>query len=446
MSIRADILRRHWGVIVLVTLLSGVIAFGASFLWSPRYLGVNHVLVRVREARILSATGEDLSKQPTVIDTSIAKSVAQTHSNLLTSRDLAERVVKDLNLDQRQQDQTFFAQLRRFFKDAYRTGVDLIRYGYHAEPTPYEGAVVNVQTSLEGRPVKDSYVVQIRASADDPQLAAAIADSASKNLIAMSAERAQHDSDRHAQFLKDQVARLQAQVRAAETAVQQYKEQQGITDVGEAIRLDVQAEQTLRASARDTEADLAAATAERETLEAELRRVAPTESTSSTIETGRSTTTTTSTTPNRVYQDLKSRISEVTARIASLEARRSALMALLTPLQAQPLPAREARLRELELNLSIANDAFRNVRSDYEAALKNSEQGVAEITQVDKAGVPLYPESPQRYLFLVVGLLLGALGGTGLAYYLDRRPLRPVLARAVVPGHPQSASASPAQQ
>ncbi len=434
MGIRTDVLERHWGTIAIVAVLSAVVAFGGSFLWSPRYLAIDNVLVRVREARLLTSTGEDLTKQPTVVDSSVAKAVAQTHSNLLASRTLAERVVKDLQLDQRKPDESFVGMLRSAFKQTYRFIVDVVRYGYHAEPSAYEGAVINVQTSVEGRPIKDSYLIEIRASADNAQLAAAIAESATKNLIALNQERAQQDSLNHLEFLKEQSDRLAAGVRGAEKAVQQYKDEQGITDVSETIRLDVQASQTLQATIRDTEAQLAAARAELDVLRSQLQRLAATETTTSSVATGRSTTTTTSTTPNRVYQDLSSRVAETNAKIASLEGKRDALSAMLTPGQTQTLTANEAKLRELELNLSIANDAYRSVRSDYEAALKSTQQGDAEITQVDSPGVPLYPQSPQRYLFLAVGLLLGLVGGTGLAHYLDARAPRTRRALASLPG------------
>src|SRR4051794_27778479 len=102
----------RWRFVVGVALLAALLAFAASFLFTARYSATSGVLVRARETRLLTSTGEDLKSQP-VIDSTLAKSLVQTNSALVTSRSVAEEVVRRIGLDQiRPQDDSFFGAIR----------------------------------------------------------------------------------------------------------------------------------------------------------------------------------------------------------------------------------------------------------------------------------------------------------------------------------------------
>jgi hypothetical protein len=46
-----------------------------------------------------------------------------------------------------------------------------------------------------------------------------------------------------------------------------------------------------------------------------------------------------------------------------------------------------------------------------------------DLNRVGDADLPTYPTSPKRYLYLLLGLLIGALAGGGLTYLARRRAL-----------------------
>jgi hypothetical protein len=296
-----------------------------------------------------------------------------------------------------------------------------VRFGFYQEPaSPFDAAVSDVIENLQVNPIKDSYLIEVKASADDPHLAAAIADAAARALVRVSEERFAQDSATHRDFLKGQVDSTRAEVSRLQTAIRIYKEKQGIVDVTEELKLNAGSNESLRVDLRSAEAELAAARAQYDVLDERLRSQSATEASTSTIQTGRSSTTTSSTSPNRVYQELLVKRAEVEAQIASLDAKAATLRKDLAA-RANVLPEQEATLREFERELASADENFKYVKGNYDMAALNSEEGAVEVSLTDHASVPLYPERPVRYLFALLGLVLGLLGGLSLGYYIDRR-------------------------
>ena len=104
--------RTHWKLIGTVALLAAVIAYAVSFLFSPSYSASSKILVRAREARFLTSTGQDLSRQ-LIPDSTLAKSLGQTNDGLVKSRALAEDVVNTLKLDGRPADTSLPGAIHR---------------------------------------------------------------------------------------------------------------------------------------------------------------------------------------------------------------------------------------------------------------------------------------------------------------------------------------------
>ena len=248
-----------------------------------------------------------------------------------------------------------------------------------------------------------------------------MADAAASALLDLSRTRFQQDARTYRDFLKDRVDTARTEVDAADQAIQKYKQEQGITNVTESLRLGAGSQETARESSRQTGVDLGAAQARRASLIERLRTVSSTSDTTTTIQTGRSATTTTSVGPNPVYLDLTRQLAETDADIAALQARQQALAAALSNTVTSVLPAQEAKLRELELNLATKTETYRTLSSIYQQAVVSAAQGAVEVSKVDTAAVPLYPDRPVRWLFALIGLLLGIGAGTGLATYSARR-------------------------
>jgi uncharacterized protein involved in exopolysaccharide biosynthesis len=195
-------------------------------------------------------------------------------------------------------------------------------------------------------------------------------------------------------------------------------------------------QESIRQALRQAEVDLDGAVARQISIERSIANVNDTEQSTTTIQAGRSQTTTTARSPNKLYQDLTRDLAEVKATIASLKARRSSLGgSLITPTtnNAGVLPAQEAKLNELELTRSSRYAAYGAIRASYDEAILNSAQGADQVSQVDHASVPLYPDKPVRWMFGLLGVVLGVAFGVALAYWVQRRGTRLAPPRAEMP-------------
>jgi uncharacterized protein involved in exopolysaccharide biosynthesis len=416
-----ELLRRHLRLIALVSLTAAAFAYAASFLLSPKYVSGTRVLVRVGEPRLLSPTGQNPTNQAMLLDPNLALSLAQTDSTLVQSRDVAERVVQDLHLEQLPTDQSLPAKIRSRARYMVGVAVSLFEFGFYREPTKHEAAVRQVQASLRGAPLKDSYLIQITATASNGKLAAAIANSATRALVVVSRQRAQQEADAYRNFLKQEVDTARTNVDQADQAIRQYEEAQGISSVADQQRLTAQSQSNLRQEMQDADLNLAALQAQRQSLQKSLENVNPTQSTSTTVQTGRSSTTMSGLSPNPTYTDLQTTVATLTSQIASLQAKRTALSRMLGSATTLKVPAQQAEMNKLQLRYSNTVQEYQNLLTSYDGALLNSAQGAIELTPVDEAFVPLFPSGPLRYLFVIVGLLIGIAGGGGLGYLRERR-------------------------
>ena len=415
------LLGRYWRRIAAITAIAGVLAFAGSYLLSPRYTATTAVLVHANQTHVLSSTGQDLSTQPGAVASSLTTTLTATYSGILTSRVVAEQVVSQLQLDHPRRDTSFFGGIRSGIRQSLSVIKAIVIHGDYKQAGAYDAAVQNVQSSLQAKPIKDSYLIAISASADNAKLAQSLVETAATDLIALNRSRTQTEADTYSGFLKTRLTNANNEVSAAGQAIRDYKVSHHITDVGAEATLSTQAEQNLRQQLSDADIALAAARAQAGVINTSLGTTSQTNATSSTVATGRSTTTITNVSPNSVYDALVTQSVELKAQIEELLARRNAIQSLLQTMTVGTLPARAAGLQELELQLSTAQSTYSALSTAYQAALLNSQANPTELTEVDKAALPQYPDRPLHFLYLLIGMLFGFGGGIALAFWRSRQ-------------------------
>ncbi len=436
----AKSIKRFWPLVLVVGLLSALVAFGASFLQSPSYSSATQVLVRARDIRFLSSTGQDPNARAGSVDLVQPRSLSQTLSGVVTGRAVAEQVVQELKLDQQSSSSGFGSAIAR----AVRAVPAYLQYGYYAEPDSYDSAVTRVQRGIEATPIKESYLIEIRARAASPQLAADIANAATRAFVDQNRQNFQTGASNYRTFLEGERDRARAEVTTAEAAISDYKQERGVSDVAEESKLSAASAEALRQQLRDVSSDLANAKAKRESLQSTLSGISPTERTTTTSQTstsapngpntqssGSPATTDASqrqesVAPNRVFQELQRSLLALDGDIQGLEAKREVLGASVASMtqKAEALAQDAGRLSQLELQRTSAHNTFSTIQGAYEAALLNEAQGAEEVRQIDRAAPPLYPDRPIRYVFGFLGLMLGLAVGAAIAYVVDERALR----------------------
>jgi capsular exopolysaccharide synthesis family protein len=115
-----------------------------------------------------------------------------------------------------------------------------------------------------------------------------------------------------------------------------------------------------------------------------------------------------------VVNEISERYKEIVAKETKLKAERDAVRLQLRELQ--PKQALYQKLQTtVEQNRTIYND-YSKIRMELETA---TSVNLNEIILVDPADVPTRPVKPNRLLNITMAILVGLLGGVGLAFFLE---------------------------
>ena len=136
---------------------------------------------------------------------------------------------------------------------------------------------------------------------------------------------------------------------------------------------------------------------------------------------------------NTSYQRIEGELFNNEAELKALVAKQKALNEQLVAYQDQlgKLSRVEVELNQLEQEVEVDRRNYRlHLTKDEELRSPNAmdSEKIANVSLLEAAHAPLKPVSPKKLLNLMLGLLLSAFGGLGLAFfmeYLDDRLERP---------------------
>jgi uncharacterized protein involved in exopolysaccharide biosynthesis len=409
-------LLRRWWRSALVGTLGGILAYGASFAVNDTYASSTRLLIRGREASFLTDTAQNVSNQPGIVDSSFAKTLGATQAGLVTSREMAETLVDRLGLDRAAvKDQGFLTRTLRSGLVMYAKGKAYLKHGFYKKPSRREQAISDVAAGLSAQTLENSYVLEIVATAETPEGARDLADGAAEQLISLSRDRAKSDADRYAASLRAELDAAEQQSQEAAGAIGRLKTELGIADIDTELNLDVTTKAKLREDVARNNVAMAGTQAELQSLERSLAAVKPTQQGEQTIKTGRSETKIVSNEPSSLYQQLLQQRDTAKARLAQLTAEQQALQTQLGGSESIGLNSDQAELVHAQEELMIAQAQRADLAKRYSEAKATAERPGVELTRIDAASVPNYPVGPKRYLYLGLGLILGALAGWGLS-------------------------------
>ncbi|MGE0315512.1 MAG: GumC family protein [Lautropia sp.] len=241
---------RKWLVVsltILITLLAAVVVN----MMTPIYRASVTLLIENNKSKIVSF--EELYGVPAG-----SREFFQTQAEFMKSREVASRVVNELNLetmegfDPRQQKPgkievwlSQFEPLRNFLKPN--------------EPRLYtdeevaELALSRFKNNLEVVPVRLSQLVEIRFENPDPFLAAKIANQTAESYITADLDARFNMQQTASKWLNDRLLQLRGNLEESERALQQYREQIGLVATpsssmgGNVKQLDSAAEKLIQA-------------------------------------------------------------------------------------------------------------------------------------------------------------------------------------------------------
>ncbi|MEO7446792.1 MAG: Wzz/FepE/Etk N-terminal domain-containing protein [Humibacillus sp.] len=421
--------QRNWRI-VTVAVLGAVLAFVGSFLVQPTFEASTRLLIHGRDATFLSSTGQDLTTQPGVVDSQLSQSLAGTYAGIATSRTVASAVVDQLHLDSPSRSDGLVSTLAKGFAWVYRCSRAFVTSGYCADVDPYEKAVTEVQEGTAVAPLATnsgasagqgaSYVLEITSSGHSPQEAKEVTDAVATELVATSQARYTEDAQRSLKALQAQLASASKDVGAASTALAKYQTQHGISAADGKLALSAGTYESLRADLLKAQAEEADLRAQLTSIIGSLSSIPKSAQSSQRIVTGRSTTQLNSSNANTVYNDL---LTQQRTTQASLDGQVARVRQLRNAVDGSaPLSnnATLAGMTGLESQLELAQKNQADLAASVQQARTSQAQGPVGLTRIDTAAQPPYPSEPKRYIYLALGLLLGALAGAGLTVWARR--------------------------
>lgn len=235
-----DILNRLWRHRKLVLALTIAFGFAATFIavnMPSHYVAEARVLVGVPEPRIYKL-------EPYMTDPTSETDRIQSESFIVQSRDLAKQVIERLHLQDNPEINTSLDHSRSVM--SYLSPSQYIPSGLVSwlrqkptqtnTPPPAQGPqddqmnrmIDNLQGMVDASVLGRSNVLSIQADSQDPNTAAAIANTLADVYLQQQRGDKIDTSNRIEKYLQDRIAELRQQVEKSEQAVEDYRQKNGL--------------------------------------------------------------------------------------------------------------------------------------------------------------------------------------------------------------------------
>lgn len=442
------LLRRRIQIVFRLTLLGAAISLLAALLLSPRYKAEVILLLDQRSSKIM-----DISSAVTGLPGDNA--ALRSEIDIMTSRAVIDRVVKKLNL-------TADPEFNRTasFGEKNLNPFSFFRSDSSAQP-PEEreerertATAQNVEDKLQVTNDGRSLSIKLAFLSRDPQKAALIANTVADEYLVDQLEAKYEVVSRANKWLSERLSALRTEVEASERAVEDFRQRANLIqlDGGTVAVRQMQEVNTQLITARALTSQAGARFRNAQTMvqmggtiegatdvlsspliqrlreqEAEVRRKEAELSTRY----GERHPTLINARAER--QDLQRKIQEevqkilrsLSGEVSIARAKEQQLQADLARLEKKAgTELRESvQLRQLQREADANRMLYENFLSRFKQTTEQREMQLPDTRIIARADTPVDPDFPKKWLFLVVGAIIGAMAGVVGAYiveFLDR--------------------------
>ncbi len=433
------IVRRRW-TIIFFTLIVLVTVLAATYLMTPIYRAGTTLQIDREDIKVIK-----IDEVAPIDATGTALDYYLTQYELLKSRSLAQRVIDQLDLANKETHPSLAAQIKNWLSERLPRNWRPENQEPLSEAARMETVITRFLDDLTVAPVRNSRLVKLYYEHPEPELASTILNTLAKTYIDLSLER-RFDATAYArEFLQERLQQVKARLEDSEREMVEYANQQGIVNISGDETQNI-VNQKLAA----INTALATVEKERTTAEAAYRQMLATRGhgLSQVLESRIIQTLKESKARFEAqYQDnlsiykpaypamvqLRGQIAQLDRQInqevanirgaitASYEAAKTEEALLRANFNQLKRDVMELQGRSIQLNI-LRREVDTN-RELYNALLQRyKEIGVAadvgtnNISVVDEAKPPNSPYKPNRRLNALLALVLGLLGGFGLAF------------------------------
>jgi capsular exopolysaccharide synthesis family protein len=448
------ILKRHRWLILMCAFALLVCAALYTFTRTPLYTAEATLLIERKAPQVLKVQDARADSA----DYDYNNEFYKTQYEILKSRSLAERVIRDEGLENhplfaggkgdKGKSTGLMAGLWHSITKWTARAPSAKSPPANADPTAISNSLVGAYLSLlEVRPVSGTSLVQIKITTPEPALSARLANAHAFAYVRYGIDLRSQTNEEASAFLQQKLTELKKRVEQSEAALNSYRRDKGIISVDD--KTNVVVDRLL-----DLNKSLTAAEAERIAFEAQVRTIR-----------GRNVDELPTVLNSPVVNTLKAELGKLEAEYASLskefkpgyppldnlnarveETRRRLRTEVQNQVRGIEAPYAAAKAKEAELRakmeeqkketLSLKDSAVqyailaREVDTNkqlYDGVLQRlKEIGVAgevrasNIYVMGKAQPPPGPSYPDKRRSLLIGLLMGLAAGVGLAFLLEQ--------------------------
>lgn len=371
-------------MIIGLALMSTLAAVGLTYALPPVYEASTLVLVRPKEPIKFSANRGETAE---LLDFPVSQSApidtpSKTYIEVIQSQAVINRIVRALNLDVKGEKvfETAFERWRDEFKtwlkEFIRSMQHIAKYGTVIPATPFERAVEDVQRNLSVEVRKNTYAFAITYKADDPELAAKVANKAGEIFLEYNAQAYRNETRDLRESIERELRESEQVLLDARLALRYFKADSKTFSLNEEYSEKLKIISGLELDLEKSESELAGLLVS--------------------------------------YGPGNPKVGQVRAEINKF---RQSLAKRYAELE--PLPEQEKKLATLDLAVTVAEENYKLIKQKYEEYRIREQSLLNEIRIVSPAEPPLYPTKPIKILYGLLGLILALVSGMALMLFLE---------------------------
>jgi uncharacterized protein involved in exopolysaccharide biosynthesis len=320
-----SIAARYRWYLICIPIIAALVALGATYVVSPRYVGtaVVQLIPEEVEPRAVSLRNQEGASSVAIGLRDPTELLSQGVIESAGSAEVAHFVTDKVKLGNQPAPtgwSALKAQVRQLIDDAWA----LARFGYIAHKPSDQALVDRVGDSISAELIRGSYYMEISATWRDPETASLLANAAVEGVIAHAREIAHASAAEQRQFLEAQRLDARHDVETARAAMLQYSGSSSVV-AGASLRAALNDLEAARAAQRQNELDLAEANKRLATARQQLQNINPEVVITSSAEGSAQSSASTvarSVLPNLAYQTLQDRVAALGQDVAGLQTRR----------------------------------------------------------------------------------------------------------------------------
>lgn len=446
---------RRWELIVLINVaILGTILVG-SWLWPPIYQADSSVVILSRSYPDLLTPPRGGGAAALIMN---PKEELNSEIEIIRSRPVLERVVKDLKLDVPKpvKDEGVSGAIRNVLRAVVRAYREFsLTIGLSRKPTEqeaFEATVSRLHANLIVDPALDSQIIWIRYRSTDPALAAQVvnkvAEEYQKQHLVINIKQAESG------FYGEQIEKVQNELKGFQEQLLKLKQGAGIVSFSEQVKSLLKKLETYDTAQTNVQKEIIRIRSKVEKIQA-LRKARPSlliplpdlaqdpqlsdlENKLVNLKFQIRTVLQRYTPESRQYATIREQIAHLEkqirdhvstllerelAKLRELQAEEQAIGETMKGMKAElgEFPVAEMNLSNLERDIDTKQGILSVLLKKYQDSLlaQNTDQRLENAKVLSMAAAPLRPVFPNILLNMALGLVLAVVASFGVAFFLD---------------------------